>query len=145
MSNELKRITKPEIIDPMLAILRDPTADDSEKSMAASTIVEAIAPDIMQDAVNYLATLAAREGEDGQVTNEWLASIGGQQEVNPIKVTFNRGENQDIGLWRVDDGWKAMLIHAPHAASQMIRGLTTRGQVLALLTALQINTKENGQ
>jgi hypothetical protein len=42
------RIT--EGVRDMLAILEDPTATEDEKSMAASTIVEAVAPDIMEAA-----------------------------------------------------------------------------------------------
>jgi hypothetical protein len=54
-----KRIT--EGVRDMLAILEDPAATEDEKSMAASTIVEAIAPNIME-----AATREAREWWDGK-------------------------------------------------------------------------------
>lgn len=44
----IKRIT--EGVRDMLAIIEDPDATEQEKSAAASTIVEAVAPEIMEDA-----------------------------------------------------------------------------------------------
>lgn len=72
----------------------------------------------------------------------WLRSVGGKREEHPAKVTFSREDALPVGLWDVDDGWKAMLIHAPHAASCIVRGLKTRGQFRRLASALGIQLKE---
>ncbi len=49
----IKRITT--AVPDMLRIIDDPNATEQEKSAAASTIVEAIAPDILQEATQNLA------------------------------------------------------------------------------------------
>jgi hypothetical protein len=38
-------------------------------------------------------------------------------------MPFYRDDALPIGLWSVDDGWKAMLIHGPHSASALARGV----------------------
>jgi hypothetical protein len=70
----LIRVT--EGVRDMLAILEDPEATEDEKSMAASTIVEAVAPDIMEAAVRsyrkrrLTATLPVPEAVEVQATVE---------------------------------------------------------------------------
>ncbi len=78
------------------------------------------------------------DSEEVTATHDWLTSLGGIQEVHPWKIRFDRKDAMPIGLWRVDDGWKAMLIHHEHAASCIVRGLITRADVLRLLAALGI-------
>lgn len=70
------------------------------------------------------------------VDEAWLRSEGWEKQDHPIKWDWYRDDALPIGLWHVDDGWKAMLIHHEHAASCLVRGLKTRGAVRALLFAL---------
>ncbi len=45
----MSRILSPEIIDPLLDTLRSPEATEDEKNMAALTLVDAVAPDILEN------------------------------------------------------------------------------------------------
>lgn len=72
----------------------------------------------------------------------YLVSLGGNNDWHPQKVTFKRPDCLDIGLWLVDDGWKVMLMHTEHAASCIVRGITTRRQFRDLARALAINLNE---
>jgi hypothetical protein len=74
----------------------------------------------------------------------WLKAVGAKDDDHPAKVHFERDDALPIGLWHVLDGWKAMLIHAPHAATCIVRGLTTRGQFRQLAAALGIDLREPG-
>ena len=49
-----------------------------------------------------------------------------------------RDDALPIGLWSVHDGFKAMLVHHPNAATCMVRGLKTRGDVRRLCAALGV-------
>ena len=42
-----------------------------------------------------------------------------------------------LGFWEVDDGWKVMLEYSEHGAMNIVRGLTTRGEALAVVAALK--------
>lgn len=87
-------------------------------------------------AVAYLAEHPV--DDDEPVTKDWLMSCGGIREDHPQKVSFNRHDALSVGLWIVVDGWKAMLLHSASAASCIVRGLTTRGQVRILCKSLGI-------
>jgi hypothetical protein len=93
-------------------------------------------------AAAYLDEHPADDGE--AVTEEWLLAVGFQKhEWHPSKVTFVRADALDIGLWNVDDGWKAMVLMSEHSASCIRRGLRTRGEVRRLCQCLGIElTKE---
>lgn len=81
--------------------------------------------------------------DDKPVTVEWLRSMGFiQDEWHDKKMKFDRVDNLAIGLWNVDDGWKAMLIHHEAAASCLIRKQNTRCKVRNLCRALGIDLKE---
>lgn len=57
---------------------------------------------------------------------------------HPAKLTFYRDDALPVGLWNVDDGWKAMLIETQHMATCIVRRLHTRGELRRLATALKI-------
>jgi hypothetical protein len=78
------------------------------------------------------------------IDETWLKAVGAKDDDHPAKVHFERDDALPIGLWHVLDGWKAMLIHAPHAATCIVRGLTTRGQFRQLAAALGIDLREPG-
>lgn len=88
----------------------------------------------------YLAEHPADDGDDA--TPAWLAAVGASRDDIPAKWTFRRDDAMPIGLWHVDDGWKAMLIHHENAATCIVRGLKTRGDVRRLCSALGITLKE---
>lgn len=80
------------------------------------------------------------------IDDEWLRSVKGRKhEWHPDKWEFYRDDALPVGLWRVDDGWKAMLIYAEHAASCIRRGLKTRGDFRKLASALGIELEEKPQ
>ena len=79
---------------------------------------------------------------DEPLTKEWLRSVGGSQDAHPAKITFYRDDAMPIGLWLVDDGWKAMLIHKQDWSSTIVRGRKTRGDLRRLSVALAIQLKE---
>lgn len=83
-----------------------------------------------------LAKAWLMEHDQKPIEKKWLQSLGAKVEDHPDKVTFDRQDALPVGLWSVDDGWKAMLIHHPNAATQIVRGLKTRGDVRRLLLAL---------
>lgn len=85
-------------------------------------------PDPVQEAV-----------DDGEAATEsWLKKIGGVRDDRvTASLTFHREDAMSIGFWLVDDGWKAMLIHHEHAASCIVRGLKTRGEIRRLLLSLK--------
>lgn len=87
----------------------------------------------------YLAEHPADDGEP--IDHSWLVSIGGIAERNPDKITFHREDALPIGLWRVDDGWKAMFLFAEESAACIARGLSTRGGVRRMLKALGVDVK----
>lgn len=98
----------------------------------------------LQDICQAARAVLKREEELAQpVTEEWLRSAGAKKhDWHPVKWTFFRDDALAIGLWHVDDGWKAMGILAEHSSICIVRGLQTRGDVLRLLAALGIPTKE---
>lgn len=120
------------------------TPDDIELN---GDIIDAI--EVVLDA--YLSLTATPEParlDDGDVAVDeaWLKSVGCIREDSPpIKWTFRREDALDIGFWCVDDGWKAMLIHHESAASCMVRGLKTRGQVRKLLESLGVPLAAPGE
>jgi hypothetical protein len=81
------------------------------------------------------------ENDETPIDKVWLWKIGGSKEEHPDKVTFYRGEPLPIGLWFVDDGWKAMLLSTRNFATCIVRGLKTRGDWLRLAAALRIRLK----
>lgn len=84
--------------------------------------------------------------DDGEAIDKpWLLEIGGKAEDNRLKVIFERDDNLPIGLWDVDDGWKAMLIIAEYHAVQVVRGLKTRGDLRRLAAALGVTLKETSK
>ena len=72
------------------------------------------------------------------IDEPWLRSVGAVKEDHPSKWNFRREDALDVGLWLVDDGWKAMLLYGEHAASCIRRGLNSRGDVRRLAAALGI-------
>ena len=81
--------------------------------------------------------------DDLCVTREWLQMVGWKKEEGqPNKWNIARHDAMAIGLWIVDDGWKAMLIHNAVAQSCIVRGLKTRGDVRSLCKSLNIELKE---
>jgi hypothetical protein len=95
-----KRIT--EGVRDMLAILEDPEATEDEKARAASTIVEAVAPDIME-----AATKEAQEWWDGKAP---AAPAGEREEVERLRARLaeiEAGANADAeDLAKLRDGTK---------------------------------------
>ena len=87
-------------------------------------------------AAAYLAEHPADDAEP--IDGPWLRSVGAVKEDHPDKWTFRREDALDVGLWHVDDGWKAMLLYGECAASCIRRGLKTRGDVRRLAAALGI-------
>lgn len=82
-------------------------------------------------------------GDDAPVTEEWLRSVGAiGDEWHMPQFTFHRKDALPVGLWRIDDEWKAMLIYGEHAASCIVRGLKARGDVRLLCRALRIPLNE---
>lgn len=75
----------------------------------------------------------------------WLRSVGAKKHEHPDKWTFYREDALPVGLWHVDDGWKAMLIHTESWASCIVRGLHTRGDLIRLASALGIELVEKGR
>lgn len=96
------------------------------------------------DAITRLrAAIAAEEqriaDEQLPATREWILSLpGAAAEDHPAKVAFARPDALSIGLWEVDDGWKAMLNISMAWSFCLVRGMTTRRQVLALLEAMGV-------
>lgn len=90
------------------------------------------------------AELAAyrRELDQTPVDEAWLRSVGFVKDEHPSKWTIYRDERLPVGLWKVDDGWKAMLIHSDNAASCLVRQQNTRGQLRTLCRALGVELKE---
>ncbi len=89
------------------------------------------------------AYLSEHPADDEQVIDEtWLKGAGFVKEDHPQKWRVTREDALPLGLWSVDDGWKAMLIHTAHASSCIVRGLTTRSDVRRLCTALGIKLQE---
>ena len=84
------------------------------------------------------AYLALHPADDGEAIDEaWLRSMGfTKHEWHHQKWTFYRSTGMPIGLWHVEDGWKAMLIHSEAHASCLVRAMTTRGQLRRLLAAI---------
>ena len=76
--------------------------------------------------------------DDTPATRQWLLQCGGRGEDNQIKVTFKRRNALAIGFWQVSDGWKVMLIHHDYAASCIVRGLQTRGEVRRFCSAVGV-------
>lgn len=79
--------------------------------------------------------------ENEPIDHQWLRSIGARKDDHPQKWTFERDDNLPIGLWHVDDGWKAVLILAPNASATIVRGIKTRGQLRKLAEVLGIEPK----
>lgn len=85
---------------------------------------------------------------DAPVTAEWLRETwGAVQEDHPQKMLIRRGvgtpgERMPIGMWLVDDGWKAMLIHHSYAASCLEREVNTQGQFTLLALGLGLTPKQ---
>lgn len=89
-----------------------------------------------------LSDAAEAADSDLPIDEDWLRSVGAKKhEWHPDKWTFYRDDAMPVGLWIVDDGWKAMLIHTESAASCMVRGLKTRGDVHQLAKCLHIPLK----
>lgn len=72
------------------------------------------------------------------VDGAWLSGLGAAQEDHPSKWLFDRRDALPIGLWIVDDGWKAMLVISVSCQSCIVRGLKTRGEVLDLCKTLGV-------
>lgn len=90
-----------------------------------------------------LAQWAVSLLSDAPVTAEWLINTwDGHQEDHPQKVTFYRDGALPVGLWSVDDGWKAMLKHSDVAATCMRRGITTQGACTMFFLGLGLKLKE---
>jgi len=103
------------------------------------TVYKAFLPEPHLQHLNDTITLAdfALGLLDSEPVDEaWLRSEGWEKQDHPVKWNWYRDDALPIGLWHVDDGWKAMLIHHEHAATCLVRGLKTRGAVRALLFAL---------
>ena len=92
------------------------------------------------------AWLAEHPADDAEpITPRWLVEIGGVRNDHPQKTTFNpAGDGIPIGLWEVNDGWKAMLLIVEHHACTIVRGLQTRGSVRRLAAALNIPLTTKG-
>lgn len=90
---------------------------------------------------HYLADAYLADSDPTPITPNWLKSVGAVKEDHPSKWAFHREDALDVGLWLVDDGWKAMLIHHPDHQSCLVRGLETRGDVRLLCRALGIPTE----
>lgn len=90
-----------------------------------------------------LARAYLAEHDETPLTKEWLRSVGGKRNDHPHKIKFEREDDMPIGLWHVDDGWKATLLHSEHAASCIVRGLKTHGDWRRLAAALGIPLKES--
>lgn len=91
-----------------------------------------------------LADAYRRELDPTPVDSQWLESIGFAKDPwHDFKWFFDREAGMPIGLWKVDDGWKAMLLHSDHAASCLVRQQNTRGAVRTLCRALGVELKEN--
>jgi hypothetical protein len=116
-----KRIT--EGVRDMLAILEDPAATEDEKSMAASTIVDAVAPDIME-----AATREAREWWDGKPPasepsgkEESLNSLEARlaADIRAIDGNHDKGA-AELAEQLIARGWlsQAARLEASHAALQ---------------------------
>lgn len=90
---------------------------------------------------DMLADAMADELDETLIGAAWLCSVGGIQDEHPRKITFTRNDGLAIGLWHVDDGWKAMLIQTENCQSCIVRGLTTRGEVRRLCAALGIELR----
>lgn len=87
--------------------------------------------------------LASNPPDDDEAIDEaFLRSVGAENDDHPHKWTFHREDALSIGLWNVGDGWKAMLRHAAHAATCIVRGIKTRGQLRRLCLALGIPLTE---
>lgn len=85
----------------------------------------------------YLEAFPADDGDE--IDAKFLRGVGAEKHpCHPDKWTFYHGESLPVGLWHVDDGWKAMLIQTENHASCIVRGLTTRGDVRRLASALGI-------
>ncbi len=81
-----------------------------------------------------IATFEADRAERALlVDGAWLSGLGAAQEDHPNKWLFDRRDALPIGLWIVDDGWKAMLVISVSCQSCIVRGLKTRGEVFDLL------------
>lgn len=81
-------------------------------------------------------------GDSGSVDEDFLSAIGGIQEDNPIKFTFHRPDALPIGLWKVSDGWKAVVVYAEFGAMDLVRQVNTRGEFRRLAASLKILLKE---
>ena len=76
--------------------------------------------------------------EEEAISREWLETeCGFRREEHPQKMTLVRHDALSIGLWDVEDGWKAMLHWHPKGAMEMFRGLTTRSQVYQLMRLIK--------
>jgi len=135
MSDELKaaveRLRRGRTGEDARAIYPDIPARDRSIAMATD------------NALVVSAYLAEHKPDDAEpIDAGWLRRVGAIQDDHPIKFTFSREHAMPIGLWSVDDGWKAMLIHSEHAASCIVRGLKTRYDVRNLAAALQITLND---
>lgn len=81
--------------------------------------------------------------DETAIERRWLLSVGAVKDAHPAKVLFSRDDSMAVGLWQVEDGWKAMLIHSTAHQSCIVRGLKTQGQFRLLARALSITLKES--
>jgi hypothetical protein len=105
-------------------------------------VYDRLMPDLMTAAALALAEHPA--DEDVPVDEQWLSRVGFGREEHPSAWTIQRADAMPLGLWHVDDGWKAMLIHHPFAASCIVRQVNTRGAVRRLCHVLGVPLKEGG-
>lgn len=99
-----------------------------------------IVGDVIKVADLALAEHPADDDDTGVIP--WLKSVGIVKTDHPSKWTAHREDALSIGLWFVEDGWKAMLLHSENAASCIVRGLKTRGDLRRLCRALGVELKE---
>jgi hypothetical protein len=83
--------------------------------------------------------LELHPADDGEKIDEaFLESCGAFKEDHPDKWTFGREDSLGIGIWRIDIGWRAVVLYGLHASANLVRPLRTRGDLRRLLAGLQI-------
>ena len=139
------RTTAIEMVD----ICLDPTATDDEKSMAASTILEAVYPQMLAEHVVLMQFRSRRiEADEAErierierekpIDEAWLRSIGFRPISEKCRLwqLHERG-GRDFEVWQENGDWLLDVSVGPHCK---LGGIKKVG-LLDLLAALNLNPK----